>query len=846
MFSFPQNRSSFSFGDLFLLKCWNTPTIYKGQKLIMKARTMISVITIAVCGSSSLALAEDLAAYWSFNDADGSDVAYDSSGNGYHADVAGNAEWVRGQVGGALRCDGTTRLSVANFTEPILLQGSEDAAFSITAWVKPAGPQDGYDRFIVARSGKHGGLLAHSRDGTNSLGFCAYSSESRSTRVNTPAIDDFSVWLHLAVVYDQRSIVFYLNGKPIKRATFKGQFLNYGNALGIAGVEGYCFKGDIDEIRIYRSALNQEQVKKQFHDNSIVETQNVTSPPIPKISLEPNRPVLAKPLFDKKYVMAHWMGINPMGSPDRFDYSAYRPDGVASNVGGACLFYSPMTSWLDKSTEEFAALELTAAKRIGIDGFCKFISIDTCDARGHDGWDRQTKKIVTYLREAEKMKLDFKFALCLTLPKMTLPTTDEVKLRIWASRLRALMHEVNDSPNWLRTPDGRIVFFTWAPERMSTSARSAAGLFGKPDVEAEVRKLAESYEKLMQLSGIEAAIVWDVFSSVHMRTATKADLNEQFRRYVDAVNTYFPGVEGSIGGGAPRVKQTDSDWNYWASQCKSRDRSYGQSIVNDMFCSKASTLDRKGGNILSIAQFQKANLDDMSRAYYPFSGASNYRTLWEDAIRNDVPFVMHYTWDDFLEGHHMAPEINHNFAFATLLDYYKRIWRTGDTSVSKDVALAFYKKYPSTAVPSHFNVSLYISPINLPKEYHPQYVRAQDIIDVVTILTAPAELFVNGKKRCEAPKGIHSIQIPMEIGPVHIEVRRKGITVVDLTPPEWITDKPYRTDRFTYAYSSECENIYKELFGHTPAVISDEYAQDEDGIPNWYKRYKLKRPPVVE
>jgi len=61
--------------------------------------------------------------------------------------------------------------------------------------------------------------------------------------------------------------------------------------------------------------------------------------------------------------------------------------------------------------------------------------------------------------------------------------------------------------------------------------------------------------------------------------------------------------------------------------------------------------------------------------------------------------------------------------------------------------------------------------------------------------------------------------------------------VKQFTTPEWITEQPFRTDRLTYSYSSEHERLSHELFGEdVPRHSSQQYVQDDDGVPNWRQK----------
>ena len=68
--------------------------------------SFIAMLTVA--GNASA----ELVAHWSFDDSSGTS-AFDSSGNGNDGTVMGNAEWVNGQLGGALQFDGATARVVA-------------------------------------------------------------------------------------------------------------------------------------------------------------------------------------------------------------------------------------------------------------------------------------------------------------------------------------------------------------------------------------------------------------------------------------------------------------------------------------------------------------------------------------------------------------------------------------------------------------------------------------------------------------------------------------------------------------------------------------------------------------
>jgi hypothetical protein len=96
----------------------------------------------------------------------------------------------------------------------------------------------------------------------------------------------------------------------------------------------------------------------------------------------------------------------------------------------------------------------------------------------------------------------------------------------------------------------------------------------------------------------------------------------------------------------------------------------------------------------------------------------------------------------------------------------------------------------------------------------------------VTILKEPAEVSINGKPAGRVDSGIDAVQISSEVGPVSFVVKRDGEEVLSLTATESITDKPHRTDRHTYGYSTVEETYIKEIFGEERSTIlpSREYS----------------------
>src|SRR6202012_3945554 len=100
-----------------------------------------------------------------------------------------------------------------------------------------------------------------------------------------------------------------------------------------------------------------------------------------------------------------------------------------------------------------------------------------------------------------------------------------------------------------------------------------------------------------------------------------------------------------------------------------------------------------------------AGINNVERKYITTGLSYNFRKLFEFGIKQDAPIINIITWNDYPEGHHLAPEINHNEGFSILLNYYKSIWKHTPAPY-QDVAVVFFKKYTRATEPSPYNFTL--------------------------------------------------------------------------------------------------------------------------------------------
>ena len=510
-----------------------------------------------------------------------------------------------------------------------------------------------------------------------------------------------------------------------------------------------------------------------------------------------NLPEFSLPMTDHKMVLAHCMthiirtkdrkfedGANP-------DYYPNTPDNPSQSIGGYTLVDVMSDRFLkDSSLDAAVEFEMRAAMRCGIDGFQFYYQL------GNSSWDRIVE---AYFKVADEKNLDFKFALCLSHPgDGDTSIHEDVKIATYARRINGIMAKVGrDNKHWLRTPDGRLVVYLWYGEQMADIPWN--NMKGYP----EQFYWARAYRKLANAVGERFAC-----AIVVNNPKTSTEINN----YLD----YFPAVWMWTG-----AYSTPGEAEKFAAACKERHRTFEGSAFPDFFTSKILQPENPAiyWHILWFNDAMAAGVNGIQRNYMVTGLSQTFRQCWELAIQQNVPVMNIITWNDYPEGHHLAPEVNHNYGFSVLNQYYKSVWEGKPSPYAdRDVAEAFFKKYKSNATPDPYNVQV----VTIGKTANAS---TEDSIDVVTILPKPGQLRVNGET-VDVPAGLTSTKFKSQPGAVNVAVLRNGVVTKSFVTPEWITDKPYRTDKLTYTFGTEYMNFNHDIFGDKPILYSTQYNKD--------------------
>ena len=233
-------------------------------------RTMtVFLIFFAVISFCGLAQDEEgLKAYYDLETED----AEDKSGNGLDGVAEGVPKLINGVEGGkAWEFGGATRI---NIDYPEFKEATP--ALSIRCFILPDDVDGGH--IIYEEGGAWSGFGVRILDGELQSGLVCCGEVHPPTAVAAAELPDTENWIEIAAVFDNGKLLLYINGKKVaEEDTEWAELGGHGQPGSIGGVgsgntafaEGDdvmdtppgFFVGGIDEVRIYRRALLEEELK---------------------------------------------------------------------------------------------------------------------------------------------------------------------------------------------------------------------------------------------------------------------------------------------------------------------------------------------------------------------------------------------------------------------------------------------------------------------------------------------------------------------------------------------------------------------------------------------------------
>ncbi len=209
--------------------------------------------------SPVLRLNQELAAYYDFSEAVPENGSYkDKSGHGLDLSVVGKAvTQTEGVFGKAVLLDGSYLQAQSN---PL----NDAAQFTISLWFKTAEPMTNF-KLVAAARWSGGNNASGWNVGTHYSEF--WADDQQGGLRDEPGWDRRVAfrkdeWNHLVITYDGKHVREFINGHLSIEIRGTGRTPGAGVPMTVGAWMGsFHFHGALDELRIYRRALGDDEIK---------------------------------------------------------------------------------------------------------------------------------------------------------------------------------------------------------------------------------------------------------------------------------------------------------------------------------------------------------------------------------------------------------------------------------------------------------------------------------------------------------------------------------------------------------------------------------------------------------
>ncbi len=233
--------------------------------------THLAVLVSSIVLLMAYADAAILVGYWNFEEPEGTTV-FDQSGFGNHGELTG-ATRSEGKVGAGLSFDGSGGVTVPHSLSLDSLPGG----FTVSAWIKPSS----YPDFIT---------IFFKTDRNNLVDQLHFQVDGRLYgAMNTPASQGgfegfgphtvgLNEWHYATWAYDETTMRFYDNGVEVFSSPYSQPWVGNDEPLQIGQHQQLPianFRGLLDEPRIYRGALTQDEILRDMNGPVIPEPSSL-------------------------------------------------------------------------------------------------------------------------------------------------------------------------------------------------------------------------------------------------------------------------------------------------------------------------------------------------------------------------------------------------------------------------------------------------------------------------------------------------------------------------------------------------------------------------------------------
>ena len=204
----------------------------------------------------------DLVGHWPLDERSGT-IANDASGQGHTGLLERGLTFDNGQAGRSIEStlifDGSDdRISLPDIDQDL------QSGFSLSAWVKPYDAEGGYQGIVGSTTA--GGFMMFIKQGK--LAFRLTTEENGQKLLSKGSIQN-NVWQMISCTFDGSAMHWYINGENIHSESHSGTLKDRSKAwIGWSGWGDEYFKGSIDDVRLFKGALTDQQVFSLFEEGN--------------------------------------------------------------------------------------------------------------------------------------------------------------------------------------------------------------------------------------------------------------------------------------------------------------------------------------------------------------------------------------------------------------------------------------------------------------------------------------------------------------------------------------------------------------------------------------------------
>ena len=212
----------------------------------------------------------EIAAHWKLDEVSGTTAA-DASGSGHNGVLKGGPTWTTGMRGGALSFDGQD--DFVDLGDPQDLPCGR-AARSICAWAKTNTASGGWRWIVAYGTGGQGQARVIGANGSSLFGG-GYSDDLQLTNLWSPG-----VWHHICLTYDGTTAKLYADGQQAASGLKTWNLvLNRAHIGRQVNDAAEFWDGAIDDVRIYRRALPQTDIKAIMDGKPVPDSAGIVVTP---------------------------------------------------------------------------------------------------------------------------------------------------------------------------------------------------------------------------------------------------------------------------------------------------------------------------------------------------------------------------------------------------------------------------------------------------------------------------------------------------------------------------------------------------------------------------------------